>query len=243
MIDSKALQKMMSYARRAIDKYDMIAEGDRVAVGVSGGKDSLALLCTLASLARFHPKHFEVVPINLRMGFPGEDDSHIRALCGELGLALNSFPSDVYEVVFNIRKEKHPCSLCANMRRGALHAAAKSLECGKMALGHHYDDAVETMLMNLFIEGRFACFDPVSYLDRSDITIIRPLIYAPEKDISHFVRSSDIAVSPKLCPADGNTRREDAKQKLAELERVDRGLKRRLFGAIERGIWEPREAK
>ena len=228
----------MSYARRAIDKYGMIAPGESVAVGVSGGKDSLALLCALAGLSKFHQAGFSVVPINLRMGFPGEDDSGIRELCEALGLELRSFDSEIYSVVFDYRKEKHPCSLCANMRRGALHSAAKELGCEKIALGHHCDDAIETMVMNLFIEGRFDCFKPVTYLSRSDITVIRPLIYAPEKEISRFVRSSGIKVSPKLCPADGNTRREDAKQRIAELERGDRGVKRRLFGAIERGIWD-----
>ena len=238
MTDSKSLQKLMSYARRAADKYGMIGENERVAVGVSGGKDSMALLCTLAGLAKFHPARFTVVPVHLRMGFPREDCSHIRALCGELGLELNVFDSEIYSVVFEARKEKHPCSLCANMRRGALHSAAKSLGCEKIALGHHYDDAVETMLMNLFIEGRFDCFRPVTYLSRSDITVIRPLVYAPEKEISRFVRVNGIEISPKLCPADGNTRREEAKQKLAALEREDRGVKARLFGAIERGVWE-----
>lgn len=238
MKDNKSLQKLMSYARRAVDKYGMIGENERVAVGVSGGKDSLALLCALAGLAKFHPNHFTVVPVNLKMGFPGEDDSNIRALCAELGLELHSFESEIYSVVFGVRAEKHPCSLCANMRRGALHSAAKSLGCGKIALGHHYDDAIETMYMNLFIEGRFDCFKPATYLSRSDITVIRPLIYAPEKEISRFVRLNGIAVSPKLCPADGFTRREDAKQRLAALEREDRGVKARLFGAIERGLWE-----
>ena len=238
MSDNKSLQKMLSYTRRAVDNYSMIADGVRVAVGVSGGKDSLALLCSLAALSKFYPKRFSVVPINLRMGFPGEDDSGIRALCDSLGLELQSFPSDVYEVVFNIRKEKHPCSLCANMRRGALHSAAKQLGCDKLALGHHYDDAIETMMMNLFIEGRFDCFRPVTYLSRSDVTVIRPLIYAPESDVRRFVKLSGISVAPKLCPADGGTRREDMKQKLAEMERADRGIKKRLFGAIERGVWQ-----
>ena len=243
MIDSKSLQKMMSYARRAIDKYNMISPGERVAVGVSGGKDSLALLCTLAGVARFHPSKFTVVPINLKMGFPGEDDSHIRALCAGLGLELCSFESDIYSVVFEVRKEKHPCSLCANMRRGALHSAAKSLGCTKLALGHHYDDAVETMMMNLFIEGRFDCFRPVTWLSRSGMTVIRPLIYAPEKEISRFVRNSGIAVSPKLCPADGHTRREDAKVSLAQMEHSDRGVKARLFGAVERGLWDKAQSE
>ncbi|MBQ8896497.1 MAG: tRNA 2-thiocytidine(32) synthetase TtcA [Clostridia bacterium] len=231
MIDPKALQKLMSYTRRAIDSYSMIEEGDRIAVGVSGGKDSLALLCALQGLKRFYPKNFEIVPINLRMGFPNETDSVSRALCEELGLELVSVPSEIYAVVFEVRKEKHPCSLCANMRRGALHNAAKEAGCNKLALGHHFDDAVETIIMNLFIEGRFDCFRPVTYLDRSDMTVIRPLLFTPEKEVSHFVRASNIVPVPKNCPADGNTRREEAKNALNELERNDRGVKQRIFNA------------
>lgn len=232
MIDSKALQKLMSYTRRAIDTYQMIEEGDRIAVGVSGGKDSLALLCALHGLKRFYPKRFDIVPVNLYMGFPNESDKVSRALCEELGLELVSIKSEIYSVVFEVRKEKHPCSLCANMRRGALHNAAKELNCNKLALGHHFDDAVETIIMNLFIEGRFDCFRPVTYLDRSDMTVIRPLLFAPEKEVSHFVRACGIVPVPKNCPADGITRREDAKKALNELERNDRGVKQRIFNAF-----------
>ena len=232
MIDSKALQKLMSYTRRAIDTYQMIEEGDRIAVGVSGGKDSLALLCALHGLKRFYPKRFDIVPVNLYMGFPNESDKVSRALCEELGLELVSIKSEIYSVVFEVRKEKHPCSLCANMRRGALHNAAKELNCNKLALGHHFDDAVETIIMNLFIEGRFDCFRPVTYLDRSDMTVIRPLLFAPEKEVSHFVRACGIVPVPKTCPADGITRREDAKKALNELERNDRGVKQRIFNAF-----------
>ena len=232
MIDPKALQKLMSFTRRAIDKYSMIEEGDRIAVGVSGGKDSLALLCALHGLKRFYPKQFEIVPINIKMGFPNETDEVSRALCDELGLELQSVKSDIYSVVFEVRREKHPCSLCSNMRRGALHGAAKELGCNKLALGHHFDDAVETIIMNLFIEGRFDCFYPVTYLDRSDITVIRPLLFAPEKEVTHFVRASGIEPVPKSCPADGITRREDAKRALNELEKNDRGVKMRVFNAF-----------
>ena len=222
----------MSYTRRAIDKYQMIEEGDRIAVGVSGGKDSLALLCALHGLKRFYPKSFEIVPINIKMGFPNETDEVSKALCDELGLELQSVKSDIYSVVFEVRKEKHPCSLCSNMRRGALHGAAKELGCNKLALGHHFDDAVETIIMNLFIEGRFDCFYPVTYLDRSDITVIRPLLFAPEKEVSHFVRACGIVPVPKNCPADGVTKREDAKRALDDLERSDRGVKMRVFNAF-----------
>lgn len=234
MVDAKALQKLMSYTRRAIDEYEMISEGDRIAVGVSGGKDSLALLCALHGLSRFYPKKFEVVPVNLRMGFPEETDEVSRALCEELGLELKSFESEIYSVVFEVRKEKSPCSLCANMRRGALHNAAKELGCNKLALGHHFDDAVETIMMNLLIEGRFDSFRPVTYLSRSDMTVIRPLLYTPEKEVSHFVRASGIVPVPKRCPADGNTRRETTKQMLAEMEAKDRGVKMRIFNAWEK---------
>ena len=223
----------MSYTRRAIEEYGMIEDGDRIAVGVSGGKDSLALLSVLHGLSRFYPKKFEVVPVNLRMGFPNETDAVSRALCAELGLELKSFESEIYSVVFEIRKEKNPCSLCANMRRGALHGAAKELGCNKLALGHHFDDAVETIIMNLFIEGRFDCFRPVTYLSRSDMTVIRPMLYVPEKEITHFVRVSGIEPVPKNCPADGITKRETTKQFLAELERKDRGVKQRIFNAWE----------
>ncbi len=232
MIDAKALQKLMSYTRRAIERYDMIEEGDRIAVGVSGGKDSLALLCALHGLSRFYPKKFQIVPINLYMGFPNEDNSVSKSLCEELGLELNVVGTgEIYPVVFEVRKEKHPCSLCSNMRRGGLHNAAKELGCNKLALGHHFDDAVETIIMNLFIEGRFDCFRPVTYLDRSDMTVIRPLLYTPEKEVSHFVRACGITPVPKNCPADGNTRREEAKNFLAELEKKERGVKQRIFNA------------
>ncbi len=235
-IDSKALQKLMSFTRRAIDEYNMIREGDRIAVGVSGGKDSLALLCALHGLSRFYPKKFEIVPINLRMGFPNETDAVSRELCKKLGLELKSFDSDIYSVVFEVRKEKSPCSLCANMRRGALHSAAKELGCNKLALGHHFDDAVETIMMNLFIEGRFDCFRPVTYLSRSDMTILRPLLYCPEKEVSHFVRKCNIVPVPKHCPADGNTKREDTKNQLAIMEHNDRGIKLRIFNAWEQNF-------
>ena len=232
-LDPKALQKLMSYTRRAIEEYDMISDGDRIAVGVSGGKDSLALLCALKGLSRFYPKKFEVVPVNLRMGFPEETDEVSRQVCQMLGLELQSVDSDIYSVVFEVRKEKSPCSLCANMRRGALHNAAKDLDCNKLALGHHFDDAVETIMMNLFIEGRFDCFRPVTYLSRSDMTVIRPMLYVPEKEVSHFVRVCDITPVAKKCPADGITKREDTKKALAELERKDRGVKQRIFNAWE----------
>lgn len=228
------LQELLSQTRRAVDDYGMIEEGDRIAVGVSGGKDSLALLAVLKGLQRFYPKHFDLFAIHLQMGFPGSDDANIRALCDAIGVELVSVPTDIYEVVFEVRKEKSPCSLCANLRRGVLYSTATSLGCHKIALGHHFDDAVETVVMNLFHEGRFGCFSPVTYLDRTGVTMIRPLLYVPEKDVSRFVNAAGITPSPKLCPADGNTAREDAKTFLADMEKKDRGVKMRIFGALER---------
>ena len=233
MIDPKALQKLMSYTRRAIDKYNMIEEGDRIAIGVSGGKDSLALLCALHGLKRFYPKNFEIVPINIKMGFPNETDEVSKALCDELGLELQSVKSDIYSVVFEVRKEKHPCSLCSNMRRGALHGAAKELGCNKLALGHHFDDAVETIIMNLFIEGRFDCFYPVTYLDRKDITLIRPMIYAPENFIIGVAKKYEFPVVRNRCPEDKRSKREYVKNLIKNLEKENPGFKTRLFTAIE----------
>ena len=228
------LQRLLSSTRRAVDDYGMISEGDRIAVGISGGKDSMALLAALAGLRRFYPKKFDIGPIHLRMGFPGSDDGNIRELCEALDLPLAAVKTDIYEVVFEVRKEKSPCSLCANLRRGILYSTAKEHGCRKIALGHHFDDAVETLLMNLFIEGNLGCFSPVTYLDRMDVTMIRPLLYAKEKELKSFVTAAGITCSPKYCPADGNTKREEWKQFLAEMERKDPGVKDRLFGAIER---------
>lgn len=236
MIDMEVpmLQKLLSCARRAIDDYRMIEDGDRIAVGVSGGKDSMALLAVLKALQRFYPKRFEIAAFHLEMGFPGGDPSGVVALCEALGVELFRIPTDIYEVVFRVRKEKNPCSLCANLRRGALYRAAKERGYEKIALGHHFDDAVETLLMNLFEEGRFGCFSPVTRLDRMQVTMIRPLLYAKETDVRRFVTAAGIEPSPKLCPADGNTVREEVKQFLAEAEKKDRGVKLRLFGALER---------
>ena len=228
------MKRLASFVRRAVDDYNLIDDGDRIAVGVSGGKDSMALLAALAGLARFYPKTYEIVPIHLQAGFPGSDSSNIRELCDALNLSLVEVKTDIYEVVFEIRKEKSPCSLCANLRRGILYSTAKEHGCNKIALGHHFDDAVETLLMNLFIEGNLGCFSPVTYLDRMDVTMIRPLLYAKESELTHFIRAAGITPSPKLCPADGNTKREEFKQFLSIAEKRDPGVKERIFGAIER---------
>ena len=229
------IKRVLSYTRRAVDDYEMIREGDKIAVGVSAGKDSLTLLCALASLKRFYPKKFELCAITVDMGCEGSDFSPIAKLCEELEVPYTVVPTEIQKIIFEVRKEKNPCSLCAKMRRGALHTAAKELGCNTVALGHHFDDVVETFMLNLFFEGRLGCFQPVTYLSRMDIRLIRPMIYMPEKDVRYFANSASLPVIKSPCPADGNTQREEMKQLLAKLDRENKGLRYRIFGAIQRG--------
>ncbi len=228
-------KRILSYTRRAVDDYEMIRDGDKIAVGVSAGKDSLTLLCALASLRRFYPKKFELCAITVDMGFEGTDFTPIRELCEKLDVPYHVVPTEIQKIIFEVRKEKNPCSLCAKMRRGALHTAAKELGCNTVALGHHFDDVVETFMLNLFFEGRLGCFQPVTYLSRMDIRLIRPMIYMPEKDVRYFANSTVLPVIKSPCPADGNTQREEMKQLLAKLDRENKGLRYRIFGAIQRG--------
>ena len=228
-------RRLLSYVRRAVDDYEMIQEGDRICVGISGGKDSLALLAGLAGLRHFYPKRFELVALTVDMGFDGVDFSAIEAFCRELDVPYHVKKTEIAEIIFNIRKEKNPCSLCAKMRRGVLHSTAKELGCNKIAFGHHFDDVVETFMLNLFHEGRIGCFSPVTYLSRADITLIRPLLYMPEKDVRYFANREKLPVVKSPCPADGHTEREEAKKLLDTLERQHKGLRHRIFGAICRG--------
>ena len=226
---------LLSYTRRAVDDYSMIEEGDKIAVGVSAGKDSLALLCALSQLRRFYPKKFELIGITVDMGFDGMDFSPIKKFCEELEVEYHVVPTQISKIIFDVRKESNPCSLCAKMRRGALHTAAKELGCNKVALGHHFDDVVETFMLNLFYEGRLGCFQPVTYLSRIDLHVIRPLIYMPEKDVRYFANKVSLPVISSPCPADKNTERENMKQLLASIEKENKGLRYRIFGAIQRG--------
>ena len=229
------MKRILSYTRRAVDDYEMIHEGDRIAVGISAGKDSLTLLHALAGLRRFYPKKFELVAITVDMGFEGMDFTPIRELCEKLDVTYIIAKTEISRIIFDVRKEKNPCSLCAKMRRGALHNAAKEAGCNVVALGHHFDDVVETFMLNLFYEGRIGCFQPVTYLSRKDITVIRPMIYMPEKDIRYFTNRVTLPVVKSTCPADGNTERESMKQLLHNLERENKGLRYRIFGALQRG--------
>lgn len=228
----KELQRILSFTRRAVDDYHMIAPGDHVAVGVSGGKDSMALLTALAEMRRFYPIPYTLSAITVDMGFPGADYSAVAAYCERLSVPYHVVPTDIAKIVFDIRKEPNPCSLCAKLRRGSLHGACKELGVTRVALGHHFDDVVDTFMMNLFFEGRLGCFQPVSYLSRSDLYLIRPLMYAQEKDVQYFARHADLPVLQSLCPEDHNTERENMKNLLAELERNNKGLRHRIFGAM-----------
>ena len=228
------MQKMLSYVRRAVDHYHMIEENDRIAVGVSGGKDSLTLLVALAELRRFYPKKFEVVAITLEMGYEEMDFSAVATLCETLGVEYIRIPTQIKQIVFDIRKEENPCSLCAKMRRGALHEAALAAGCKKVALGHHFDDVVETYMLSLFYEGRISCFKPVTFLDRKGVTLIRPLLYVPEYYVKSFARRHELPIVHNPCPADGSTKREEVKVLLKDLEKQFPGLRDRVFGAIQR---------
>lgn len=233
------LQQLLSYTRRAVDDYHMIQEGDKIAVGISGGKDSLAMLYALHGLRRFYPVSFEIEAITVNLGFPGFDLSRIKALCEELDVHYTIVDTDIYDVVFNVRKESNPCALCAKMRKGALNQAIKDTGCNKVAYAHHKDDVVETMLLSLIYEGRFHTFAPVTYLDRMDLTVIRPLMYVDEADVIGFRNKYDLPVAKSPCPADGHTKREYVKNLLRQLNQENPGAKERMFRAVLDKLYAP----
>ena len=237
------MRKILSRTRAAVDDYKMIQDGDRIAVGVSGGKDSVMLLKALCDLKRFYPAKFEIVAITLDMRFGKEDGdfSSIQKLCDEYGIEYVIQKTDLYEIIFEVRKEECPCSLCARMRRGILHDTAKQLGCNKIALGHHLDDAAETFMMNLLIESRIGCFAPVTYLSRRDITMIRPLIYVREAAVEQAVERLELPIIESKCPANEKTKREDAKILLQKLSEEYGDVPERIIGAMQRGSidrWE-----
>ncbi len=228
------MQHILALVRRCVEDYNMIEDGDTIAVGVSGGKDSVLLLAALAHLRKFYPKRFDLAAVTIDPGVPGMDFTPVKTLCEELGVPYHIVPVPTYEIVFLSRKEKNPCSLCAKMRRGALSTQLNLLGIKKIALGHHYDDAVETLLMNLFMEGRIGCFQPVTYLDRTDVTQLRPLLYVEERDVRNTVNRLGLPVVANPCPANGSTKREEIKELLVELERRYPNLRTKLFGAMQR---------
>ena len=228
------MKQLLSYARRCIEDYSMISPGDRIAVGVSGGKDSLALLATLARLREFYPDPFTLEALTVDMGIPGMDFTPVEEYCASLGIPYTRLPTEINHIIFDLRKEKNPCALCAKMRRGALHDAMAERGLNKIALGHHFDDAVETFFLSLFYEGRLSCFQPVTYLDRTDLTVIRPMLYMTERQVVGFARRQELPIVPSGCPVDKQTKREETKALIRDLEKKYPGLRERVFGAMQR---------
>ena len=230
------MQHILSTVRQAVDKYGMIEENDTVAVGLSGGKDSIALLASLDRLKSFYPKKFSVVGISVDMGFDDAGDifAPVREFCAEHEIPYHIEKTKIKEIVFNVRKEKNPCSLCAKLRRGALVSCAKELGAGKLALGHHLDDAAETFMLTLVNEGRVGCYSPVTVYEYTAVTVIRPLIYTREADIRSLVKKENLPVVKSPCPEDGNTDRAEIKNVIRELEINHRGLKKRIITAMEK---------
>lgn len=228
------MQKILSSLRKAIEDYNMIDEGDKIAVGLSGGKDSITLLMGLKALQRFYPKKFELIAISIDPGFEFFNRSLLEDVCKSIDIPLFCEESHIKEIVFDIRKEKNPCSLCANLRRGILNTTAIREGCNKIALGHNEDDVLETFLLNLFYTGSISTFAPISYMDRSKMTLIRPLIYTSEKEIKRFIKKTNIAPMPKTCPMDGISKREDMKKMIKDLQIDIPHIRANLFGAIER---------
>ena len=228
------MQRMLSYIRKAIDDYSMIEDGDKIAVGLSGGKDSITLLMGLKALQRFYDKKFDLIAISVNPGFDFFNSEFLQATCKRIGVQYVEEKTHIKEIVFDIRKEKNPCSLCANLRRGILNSVAIREGCDKIALGHNEDDVLETFFLNLLYGGSIGTFAPKSYMDRSGITLIRPLIYAPEKSIKTFVKKNNIELMPKCCPMDGVSKREDMKNLIHELQKDIPMVKTNIYGAIKR---------
>ena len=229
------LQQLLSHTRKAVDEYQMIQEGDHIAVGISGGKDSLTLLYALHGLKRFYPNHFELSAITVDLGYEQCDFTPIKELCREMEIPYRIVKTDIAQILFEERKEKNPCSLCAKMRKGALNQAVKEIGCNKIAYAHHKDDIIETMILSLFFEGRFYSFSPKTYLDRMDLTVIRPIMFVDEADVIGFNNKYNLPVVKSACPVDGYTKRQYAKDLLADLNRQYPGIKQRMFTAILNG--------
>ena len=230
------MQKILSNFRKAIEEYKMIDEGDKIGICLSGGKDSITMLYAFKALQRFYPKHFDIVAISINPGFEFFDTQFLQKICDDLDIPLFIDDSHAKEIVFDIRKEKNPCSLCANLRRGIINSIAIKEGCNKIALGHNQDDVLETFLLNLLYTGNIGTFAPKSFMDRTKITLIRPLIYTPEKDIKRFIKKNNISVMPKVCPMDGKSKREDMKQLIYTLSKNIAMVRANLFGAIQRNL-------
>ena len=230
------MQIILSYMRKAIEEYNMIEENDKIAICLSGGKDSITLLHAFKALQRFYPKKFELIAISINPGFEFFDTTLLQNLCDNLEIPLFIEKTHTKEIVFDIRKEKNPCSLCANLRRGAINSIAVREGCNKIALGHNQDDVLETFLLNLFYTGSIGTFSPVSHMDRTGITLIRPLVYTPEKETKRFVKKNNLTVMPKVCPMDGTSKREDMRLMIFSLQKNIPMIRANLFGAIQRNL-------
>lgn len=228
------MQKILGFMRKAIEDYNMIEDGDKIAVGLSGGKDSITLLKGLKALQRFYPKKFDLLAVSVNPGFDFFDSQFLQDLCMDLQIPFIEKESHIKEIVFDIRNEKNPCSLCANLRRGILNSVAVQENCNKIALGHNQDDVLETFFLNLLYGGRISTFAPVSYMDRSNITLIRPLVYASEKDIRKFIKRANIQPMSKTCPMDGISKREDMKLLIQQFSLKIPTIRTNLMGAIKR---------
>lgn len=233
------IRRLLSYIRQSVDDYSLIEENDKIAVGISGGKDSLTLLYALKKLQRFYPKHFELTAITVHMGFKGFQLEPLKRFCEELQVPYEIVETQIAEIVFgnglsdgNLKQHTHPCSLCARLRKGALNQSALSQGCNKIAYAHHRDDLIETMLLSLIYEGRFHSFSPETYLDRSGLTLIRPMLYIPEAEVIGFSRKYALPAVNNPCPADGHTRRQYVKDLLRKLNQDNPGVKDRMFTAI-----------
>lgn len=229
------LQRLLSYTRKAVDEYGLIDDGDKIAVGISGGKDSLTLLYALSELRKFYPKKFEVYALTVHLGIEGMDFSEIGKLCDKLEVPYYIIETEINDIVFNIRKEANPCALCAKLRKGAFNNKALELGCNKIAYAHHRDDVNETFMMSLIYEGRIHTFSPMSHLDRTNLTLIRPLLFAPEADVIGFAKRYKLPVVKNLCPADGVTKRQETKELIKQINSEAPGFHTRLFSAIANG--------
>ena len=229
------LQRLLSYTRKAVDEYGLIDDGDKIAVGISGGKDSLTLLYALSELRKFYPNKFEVYALTVHLGIEGMDFSEIGKLCDKLCVPYYIIETEINDIVFNIRKEANPCALCAKLRKGAFNNKALELGCNKIAYAHHRDDVNETFMMSLIYEGRIHTFSPMSHLDRTNLTLIRPLLFAPEADVIGFAKKYELPVVKNLCPADGVTKRQETKELIKQINSEAPGFHTRLFSAIANG--------
>lgn len=227
-------QKLLSYVRRAVDDYKMIEENDKIAIGLSGGKDSISLLLALSDLRRFYPKKFDICAITVSLGFDGSDFTPMEELCKKIDVDYHVIDTQIGEIIFDARKESNPCSLCAKMRKGALNNKADELGCNKIALGHNRDDIIETFMMSLIFEARINTFQPVSFLEKKKLFSIRPLMYVPESDIKGYIRKNNLPIIKNPCPANGNTKRQEMKDLIKDLCRKYDNADTKIFNAISR---------